>query len=1123
MWSNGATTEDITAVVGTYFITVTDVNGCTQSGAYTINAPIPLQVNAGNDQTICPGQTTNLSASGTISYSWISGGTFTPSANVASPTVQPFITTNYIVAGTDHNNCISYDTVTVFVKAMILSASTTNISTCGGNDGAINLTVVGGNFPYTYSWSNGATQEDLIGNLTAGSYQCIVTDIIGCKDTIAVTLSDPASFSINATANNPSSCGGNDGSISLNIIGNPLNPVTAVNGIQGAPLTSLPAGFYNITVTDANNCTAAVGVTLSSPIPTQIYAGADTFYCSGSSLQLNASTNGIVSYSWTSSGTLSCTLCPNPIVNPSTTTVYTVFGTDNNGCVSSDQVSVTPSTLTLTVSSTNTTQCGTNTGTLTALVSGSTGAVTYTWSAGPNPNASFQTGVAPGIYTVQVHDLISGCLASGTATIQDPVNFQVSVSLTQPSTCGGTDGSLTANVTTGGSYLFSWNGVAGNATLANVSAGIYQLTVKDALGCAFVKSDTLTDPIPTKPNAGTDQFLCAGTSYTITVTGGTFTSAQWTPSTGLSSATILNPVATPTSSVTYTLITVDNKNCTSYDTISFTVSNLQTSTAVTNNVNCGANNASIDLTVTGGIPPLTHLWNTGATTEDISNLTAGIYIDTIIDAIGCIDTVVVVISDPVTFTETLTVTPITQCGATGSVNVTITGATPPVTITLNGNNVTMPQTNLSPGNYALLIQDGLGCTKSDFFTLTNPDTNYVIANSDITACYGTNGLQLGATAPVSGSYQWSPATGLSQTNIPNPTITFIDTTIAYVVTFTDAANCVYRDTQVVYSIKIDTISTNTLPATDCFASNGSITINAAGGISPITYNWNTGLSGASISGLSAGTYSVTITESSTLNCSRTFTFSVQSQLPLITLAGNDTTLCSGDSIKLEATGAITYTWSLLNGTLIGLNNPINVLPITGNTTYIVTGALGYCTDSDTVTITLLSSPTAEAGPDVQILEGNPELIGGSPTGPTNVTYSWYPIDGLSDPTSANPKANPKQTTVYYVVVQDNFGCKGIDSVKVIVYLGIIVPSGFTPNGDGSNDKWIIDFIYKYPKAIVQVYNRWGQKLYESAPGYPEPWDGKYNGQDLPVGTYYYVIDLKDDTIKPYTGPITIMR
>jgi gliding motility-associated-like protein len=110
-----------------------------------------------------------------------------------------------------------------------------------------------------------------------------------------------------------------------------------------------------------------------------------------------------------------------------------------------------------------------------------------------------------------------------------------------------------------------------------------------------------------------------------------------------------------------------------------------------------------------------------------------------------------------------------------------------------------------------------------------------------------------------------------------------------------------------------------------------------------------------------------------------------------------------------------------------------------------------------------------------------------------------------------------------VIVTNNLGCKAKDSVRVIVYPSIIVPSGFTPNGDGANEKWIIDFIYKYPESTVQVYNRWGQLLYESAPGYPEPWDGKYNGNDLPVGTYYYIIDVKQPLIKPYTGPITIMR
>jgi gliding motility-associated-like protein len=373
-----------------------------------------------------------------------------------------------------------------------------------------------------------------------------------------------------------------------------------------------------------------------------------------------------------------------------------------------------------------------------------------------------------------------------------------------------------------------------------------------------------------------------------------------------------------------------------------------------------------------------------------------------------------------------------------------------------------------------------------------------------------------------GNYTWSPVIGLSQSNISNPVLT-IDTTITYVVTFTDNNNCTYRDSVLINSVKIFLTDTVINSASDCFSANGAINITVSGGTSPYTFSWTNGSSTEDISLVTAGAYTVTISESGVLNCSTSFTFDIPSVLPVTVNTSSDTTYCSGDSVLLSANGGGTYLWTEIGGALIGTSNPILVQPNIGLNTYIVTGSNGSCSDKDTINITLLPTPIADAGVNVETLEGNAELIGGNPTGPAGATYSWYPSDGVKDISSSNPFVNPSETTTYYVLVTNNLGCKAIDSVRVIVYPSIIVPSGFTPNGDGANEKWIIDFIYKYPESTVQVYNRWGQLLYESAPGYPEPWDGKYNGNDLPVGTYYYIIDVKQPLIKPYTGPITIMR
>ena len=117
-----------------------------------------------------------------------------------------------------------------------------------------------------------------------------------------------------------------------------------------------------------------------------------------------------------------------------------------------------------------------------------------------------------------------------------------------------------------------------------------------------------------------------------------------------------------------------------------------------------------------------------------------------------------------------------------------------------------------------------------------------------------------------------------------------------------------------------------------------------------------------------------------------------------------------------------------------------------------------------------------------------------------------------------------ETITYYVSATDPDGCFGIDSVTITVEELIDPVGGFSPNGDGVNDFFLIDRIGDYPNAIVQIFNRWGNLIYESSAGYTNPWNGKHNGKELTVGTYYYVIDLKDDQVKNLvTGPVTILK
>jgi len=161
-----------------------------------------------------------------------------------------------------------------------------------------------------------------------------------------------------------------------------------------------------------------------------------------------------------------------------------------------------------------------------------------------------------------------------------------------------------------------------------------------------------------------------------------------------------------------------------------------------------------------------------------------------------------------------------------------------------------------------------------------------------------------------------------------------------------------------------------------------------------------------------------------------------------------------------------------------------------------------------------------AGPDMTIVAGQSVTLDGSGAD----TYSWNPTNTLSAPSSATPTATPTVTTTY-TLTGSRDGCTSTDNVTIFISQPITAPNAFTPNGDGINDFWEISGINRFPNAIVEVYSRWGQRLFSSV-GYATPWNGTHNGDYIPEGTYYWVIQLNDSSIEdsePITGYVAIVR
>jgi gliding motility-associated-like protein len=203
----------------------------------------------------------------------------------------------------------------------------------------------------------------------------------------------------------------------------------------------------------------------------------------------------------------------------------------------------------------------------------------------------------------------------------------------------------------------------------------------------------------------------------------------------------------------------------------------------------------------------------------------------------------------------------------------------------------------------------------------------------------------------------------------------------------------------------------------------------------------------------------------------------------------------------------------------GLFNPSTAGAGQSLITYTYTTSSG-CKDTASRSVTVIQNPQVNAGPDLFILEGGSATINATANG-NNLTYLWSPGTFLETPTVLNPTVTPTSDITYKLTATGFGGCTASDQVFIKVLLAPEVPNAFSPNKDGINDTWNIQFLETYPGAIIEVFNRSGQLVFKST-GYSKQWDGTYNGNPLPVGVYYYIIDPKNGR-KRITGSLTILR
>jgi gliding motility-associated-like protein len=309
--------------------------------------------------------------------------------------------------------------------------------------------------------------------------------------------------------------------------------------------------------------------------------------------------------------------------------------------------------------------------------------------------------------------------------------------------------------------------------------------------------------------------------------------------------------------------------------------------------------------------------------------------------------------------------------------------------------------------------------------------------------------------------------------------------------------------------------------------------------SGLSYQWNfgdgTGTSTATNPSYvygGIGSYNVTLTATSTFGCVNTSAPKVVSDFydkPVASFSVTPDELCQGvntvftDQSSAPNSSVQGWNWNFGDGSSPStVQTPTKKFndPGTYNVTLTVTNTVGCTSDPFPKTVTVHLQPVIDAGRSFVVPQGTTVQFEATANSPS-LTFSWTPPAGLSDPTALRPTLVAMADQDYTLVATGDFGCTATDFISVKILKPVKVPNVFSPNGDGIHDKWIITNLADYPGCRVEVFNRYGQQVFASS-GYGTPWDGRYNGKDLPFGTYYYVITLENG-FKPMTGSITIVK
>lgn len=547
-------------------------------------------------------------------------------------------------------------------------------------------------------------------------------------------------------------------------------------------------------------------------------------------------------------------------------------------------------------------------------------------------------------------------------------------------------------------------------------------------------------------------------------------------------------------------------------------------------------NTTLELFATGG---MNYEWegpngftssNQNPILDHVSLLANGTYTVTVTNADGCTATAstdVVILSAPTATASSnspICLNEDVSLSATGGISYEWEG--PNAYSSSEPNPILTNPSLLYNGTYTVTVTGNNGCTSSASTTIIIHDLPTATASNNSPVCYAAN-VQLSSNGGI--SYTWSHDNGFSSTE-QNPVLENVEEMDSgiYTVTITDGNGCTSTaNTEVIIFPEILEVASNNSPV--CLGETVYLQVT---GNPDWTYEWFSASNGGFTSTeqnpsfdaaeiYDSGTYTVTVTDGNA--CVGIFsTVVLVSDFPVVETTATSP-VCEFANVQINTTNDENwdYEWYGPNNFMDTISNPLLETVTEAHEGYYevtVTNATG-CESYDTIFVEIHDDLMAMSYGDTLIQENESAAIGMS----DGIEFTWNPSESLDCSDCQEVIATPEETTNYQVIIMDEYGC--LDTFSILVQVkeadGLVVPNAITPNGDGKNDTWVIPWLDQFPNNSIVILNRWGNEVFFDKP-YENNFDGKFNGKELPPGTYYYILLLGEDS-KPFKGPLTIIR